>query len=108
LYDSNHARPTKEARAYDLARPIEEARALDVEIDSENTIIVHIPKGSLVEGKSCTICTDFTSCINLTALRKKGENWIKAKKADKVELRDWPSRASAKSPYKLRSKSKVQ
>jgi hypothetical protein len=76
LQDSDHARPIKEARAQnDLARPIEEARALDVKgINFENTIIVHIPKGSPVEGKSCTICTDFTGCTNLTALRKKGEN----------------------------------
>jgi hypothetical protein len=44
-----------------------------------------------VEGKSRTICIDFTGCIDLTALRKKGENWIKAKKADGAELRDWPS-----------------
>jgi hypothetical protein len=41
-----------------------------------------------VEGKSCTIRTDFTSRTDLTALRKKGENWIKARKADGVELRD--------------------
>jgi hypothetical protein len=76
LQDSNHARPTKEARAQnDLARPIKEARAPDVEgINSKNTIIVHIPKGSPVEGKSRTICTNFTSRTNLTALRKKGEN----------------------------------
>jgi hypothetical protein len=88
LQDFDHTRPTKEARAQnDLARPIKEAKALDVKgINSKNTIIVHILKGSLVEGKSCTICTDFTSCIDLTALRKKDR--IKAKKADKAELRD--------------------
>jgi hypothetical protein len=74
LQDFNHARPTKEAKAHDLARPIKEAKALDVKIDSKNTIIVHIPKGSPVEGKSRTICIDFTSRIDLTALRKKGEN----------------------------------
>jgi hypothetical protein len=87
LQDPDNARPTKEARAQnDLARLIKEARALDVKIDFENTIIVHIPKGSLVEGKSRTICTDFTSCINLTALRKKDR--IKARKANRAKLRD--------------------
>jgi hypothetical protein len=35
---------------------------------------MHIPKGSLIEGKSRTICTDFTSRIDLTTLRKKGKN----------------------------------
>jgi hypothetical protein len=87
LQDSNHARPTKEARAQnDLACPIKEARALDIEIDSKNTIIVYIPKGSPIEGKSRTICTDFTSRINLTTLRKKDK--IKAKKANKAKSRD--------------------
>jgi hypothetical protein len=88
LQDSNYARPTKEARAQnDLARPIKEARALDVKgINSKNTIIVHIPKGSLVEGKSRMICIDFTSYINLTTLRKKDK--IKARKADRAESRD--------------------
>ena len=49
---------------------------------------MYIPKGSnLVKGsKSCTICIDFTSYINLIALRKKDR--IKAKKADGVESRD--------------------
>jgi hypothetical protein len=87
LQDFDYARFTEEARAQnDLARPIEEARAPDVEIDSKNTIIVHILEGSLVEGKSCTICTDFTSRINLTALRRKDR--IKARKADGAESRD--------------------
>jgi len=88
LQDSNHARLTKEARAHDLACPIKEARALDVKTDFENTIIVHIPKGSnLVKGsKSRTIRIDFTSRINLTALRKKDR--IKAKKVDRAKSRD--------------------
>jgi hypothetical protein len=87
LQDSDHACPTKEARAQnDLARLIKEARALDVEIDSENTIIMHIPKGSPIEGKSRTIRIDFTSYIDLTALRKKDK--IKAKKANGAKLRD--------------------
>ena len=109
MQDSDHACPTKEARAQnDLARPIKEARALDVKgINSENTIIVHILEGSLIEGKSRTIRIDFTSCIDLTALRRKGENWIKARKADGAELRDWPSRASTESPYELRFKLKL-
>jgi hypothetical protein len=81
LQDSNYARPTKEARAQnDLARPIKEARAPDVEIDSKKTIIVHIPKGSNLVGGSKSR-TDFTN-------RKKGKNWIKAKKADEAKLRD--------------------
>jgi hypothetical protein len=42
-----------------------------------------------VEGKSRTICTDFTGRIDFTALRRKGENWIKARKADGAESRDW-------------------
>jgi hypothetical protein len=37
-------------------------------------------------------------------LRRKDK--IKARKADGAESRDWPPRASAKSPYKLRSKLK--
>jgi len=89
LQDSNHARPTKEARAQnDLACPIKEARALDIEIDSKNTIIVHILKGSnLVKGsKSRTICINFTSYINLITLRKKDK--IKAKKVNRAKLRD--------------------
>jgi hypothetical protein len=70
LQDPNNARLTKEARANDPARPIKEARALDVKgINSKNTIIVHIPKGSPMEGKSRTICINFTSYINLTTLR---------------------------------------
>jgi hypothetical protein len=74
LQDSNYACPTKEARAHDLARLIKEAKAPNVKIDSKNTIIVHILKGSLVKGKSRTIRINFTSRINLTTLRKKGEN----------------------------------
>ena len=88
MQDSNNACLTKEARANDLARPIKEARALDVKTDSKNTIIVHILKGSnLIKGsKSRTIYIDFTSYIDLTALRKKDK--IKAKKANRVELKD--------------------
>ena len=88
MQDSNHARLTKEARAHDLACPIKEARVLDVKIDSKNTIIVHILKGSnLVKGsKSRTIRINFTSCINLIALRKKDK--IKARKANGAKLRD--------------------
>jgi hypothetical protein len=90
LQDSDHACPTEEARAHDLARPIKEARAPDVEgINSKNTIIVHIPEGSPVEGKSrtdLTSCTDFTSCTDLTTLRRKDK--IKARKADGAKLRD--------------------
>jgi hypothetical protein len=87
LQDPNNARLTKEARANDLARPIKEAKALNVKgINFENTIIVHIPKGSLVKGKSRTICINFTSYIDFTALRKKDK--IKAKKANKAKLRD--------------------
>ena len=101
MQDSNHARPTKEARAQnDLARPTKEAKALEVEgIDSKNTIIVDIPKGSPVEGNSRTIRR-----IDYTASRNK--DWIKARKADKAELRDWPPRAFTESPYELRSKLK--
>jgi hypothetical protein len=49
---------------------------------------MHILKGSnLVKGsKSYTIRIDFTSYINLTALRKKDK--IKAKKADRAKSRD--------------------
>jgi hypothetical protein len=61
---------------------------------------VHIPKGSLIKGKSRTICTDFTNC-------KKVTNRIKAKKADGAKSRDWLPRAFAESPYKLRSKLKL-
>jgi hypothetical protein len=89
LQDSNYARLTKEAKAYNLARLAKEAKALDVKgINSKNTIIVHIFKGSnLVKGsKSYTIRIDFTSRINLTALRKKDK--IKAKKANRAKLRD--------------------
>ena len=67
MQDSDHARPTKEARAQnDLARPIKEAKALEVEgIDSKNTIIVDIPKGSPIEGNSCTIWRiDYTTSRN--------------------------------------------
>jgi hypothetical protein len=39
-----------------------------------------------LEGKSRTIRIDFTSYINLTALRRKDR--IKAKKADRAESRD--------------------
>ena len=74
MQDFDYACLIKEARANDLACPIKEAKALDIETDSKNTIIVHIPKGSPIKGKSCTICTNFTSYINLTALRKKGKN----------------------------------
>jgi hypothetical protein len=90
LQDSDYARPTKEARAQnDLACPIKEAKALDVKgINSKNTIIMHIPKGSnLVKGsKSRIICINFTSYIDLTILRKKDK--IKAKKANRAKLRD--------------------
>jgi hypothetical protein len=87
LQDFDHACLTKEARAQnDLARPIKEARAPDVETDSKNTIIVHIPEGSLIKGKSCTICIDFTSCIDLITLRRKDR--IKARKVDRAESRD--------------------
>jgi hypothetical protein len=84
LQDFNYARPIKEARAQnDLACPIEEAKALDVKgINFKNTIIVHILKGSLIKGKSRTICINFTSYIDFTALCKKDK--IKAKKANKV------------------------
>jgi hypothetical protein len=65
---------------------------------------VHIPEGSnLVRGSKSRI--DLTSRTNLTALRKKDR--IKAKKADGAKLRDWPPRAFAESPYKLRSKLKL-
>jgi hypothetical protein len=92
LQDSNYARPIKEARAYNLACLAKEAKALDIKgINSENTIIIYILKRSnLVKGsKSYIIYTNFTSYINFTNC-KKGKNWIKARKADKAELRDWP------------------
>jgi hypothetical protein len=93
LQDSNYARFTKEAKALDVKG-----------INFKNTIIVHIFKGSnLVEGSKS--CIDLTSCIDFTN-RKKGENWIKAKKANRAKLRDELPRAFAESPYKLRSKPK--
>ena len=69
MQDLDFARFTKEAKANNLARFTKEARALEVEgIDSKNTIIVDIPKGSnLAEGsKSRTIRR-----IDYTALRNK-------------------------------------
>ena len=48
---------------------------------------------------------NLTSRIDLTALRRKDK--IKARKADKAKLRDWLPRASAESPYELRSKLKL-
>jgi len=62
---------------------------------------VDIPKGSNpAEGsESRTIRR-----IDYTASRSK--DWIKAKKADGAELRDWLPRASVESPYELRSKLK--
>jgi len=98
LQDLNNARLTKEAKANDLARPIKEARALDIKIDFENTIVVETPR----EGSSRI---NLTSRIDLTALRRKDK--IKARKADKAKLRDWLPRASAESPYELRSKLKL-
>jgi hypothetical protein len=92
LQDLDNACPTKEARANDLACPIKEAKALDVEgINSKNTIIMHILKGSNLVGGSksrinLTSRIDFTSYINLTALRKKDK--IKARKANGAKLRD--------------------
>jgi hypothetical protein len=73
LQDLDNACPTKEAKANDLARLIEEARALDVKgINSKNTIIVHILKGSNpVRGSKSRI--DLTSYIDFTN-RKKGKN----------------------------------
>jgi hypothetical protein len=105
LQDPDNACPTKEARANDPACLIEEARAPDVEgINSENTIIVHIPEGSnLVGGSKSRI--DLTSRIDLIALRRKDR--IKARKADGAESRDWPPRAFAESPYKLRFELKL-
>jgi hypothetical protein len=79
LQDLNNACLTKEARANDLARPIKEAKALDVKINSKNTIIVETPK----EGSSRI---NFTSRINLIALRKKDK--IKAKKANRAKSKD--------------------
>ena len=81
MQDPNNACLTKEARANDLACPIKEARALNVKIDSKNTIIVHILKGSPIKGKSRTICINFTN-------RKKVINKIKAKKANRAKSRD--------------------
>ena len=98
MQDLNNARLTKEAKANDLARPIKEARALDIKIDFENTIVVETPR----EGSSRI---NLTSRIDLTALRRKDK--IKARKADKAKLRDWLPRASAESPYELRSKLKL-
>jgi hypothetical protein len=92
LQDLDNARLTKEAKANDLACLIKEAKALDVKgINSKNTIIVYIFKGSnLVKGSksriNLTSHIDFTSYIDLIALRKKDK--IKAKKANGVELRD--------------------
>ena len=95
MQDFDYACPIKEARAHNLARPAKEAKALDVKgINSKNTIIVHIFKGSnLVKGsKSYTICTNFTSyinltsCIDLTALRRKDK--IKARKANGAKSRN--------------------
>jgi hypothetical protein len=92
LQDPNNARLIEEARANDPARPIKEARALDVKgINFENTIIVHILEGSNLVGGSksridLTSRTDFTSYIDLTALRRKDR--IKARKADGAKSRD--------------------
>jgi len=89
LQDFNYACPTKEAKAHDLACLAKEAKALDVRgINSKNTIILYIfERSNLVKGsKSCTICIDFTSYIDLTTLRKKDK--IKAKKANRAKLRD--------------------
>jgi len=67
LQDLDFACPIKEAKADDLARPTKEAKALEVEgIDSKNTIIVDIPKGSPIEGNSRTIRR-----IDYTTLRNK-------------------------------------
>jgi len=66
---------------------------------------VHILEGSNLVGGSKSYI-DFTSYINFINC-KKGENWIKAKKADGVELRDWLPRAFAESPYELRFKLKL-
>jgi hypothetical protein len=86
LQDFNHACPIKEAKAHDLACPTKEAKALDIKINSKNTIIIDIPKGSPIKGRSYIICIDFTSYTNFTALREKDK--IKAKKANRVKLRD--------------------
>jgi len=85
LQDPNNACPV-EARANNPACFIREAKAPDIEIDFENTIIVDILKGNPVKGKSYIICTNFTSYINFTTLRKKDK--IKAKKANRAKLRD--------------------
>jgi len=53
-----------------------------------------------MEGNSCTIRR-----IDYTTSRNK--DWIKARKVDGAELRDWLPRASMESPYKLRSKLKL-
>jgi hypothetical protein len=92
LQDPNNACPTKEAKANDLACLIKEARAPNVKgINSKNTIIVHIPKGSNPVGGSksridLTSYIDFTSRIDFIALRKKDK--IKARKANEAKLRD--------------------
>ena len=95
MQDFDYARLTKEARAHNLARFTKEAKALDIKgINSKNTIIVHILKGSnLVKGsKSRTIYINFTSyinltsCIDLTALRRKDK--IKARKANGAKSRN--------------------
>ena len=90
MQNPNNACPFKEAKANDLARLIKEAKALDIKgINSKNTIIVETPiKGSnpIRGSKSYTICINFTSRIDLIALRK--EDKIKAKKANKAKLRD--------------------
>jgi hypothetical protein len=85
LQDFNYTCPIKEARAHDLACPIKEAKALNIKIDSKNTIIIYIFKGSnLVKGSKSHI--NLTSYINFIALRKKDK--IKAKKANRAKLRD--------------------
>jgi hypothetical protein len=86
LQDFNYTCLIKEAKAYNLAHLTKEAKALNVKIDSKNTIIIDILKGSLIKGKSYTIRINFTSYINLITLRKKDK--VKAKKADRVKLRD--------------------
>ena len=63
-----------------------------------------IEGSNLIRGsKSRTIRINLTSCIDFT----NRENWIKAKKVDGAELRDWLPRAFAESLYKLRSKLKA-
>jgi hypothetical protein len=74
--------PAQNRNNFNHTCPIKEARASDVKgINSENTIIVHILKGSLVEGKSYTIRINFINC-------KKVIDKIKAKKANGVKLKD--------------------